>query len=172
LGDDEAAQSNLAALMRSPDGAAFDRVTPLIQREIEAGAAGGAAGATDDAWHMAFGGPQRQGHMPSLPKEVTAATLSESWFENFDVEGEGFQVAQNNVNGRAFGGEIMFAKMSSRVNARNGQNVAVSRDQLLSKWRSNNWLPAGQMLVSDGLVYYKKHDRIVCNRHSFIHEGN
>ena len=168
LGDESAAQSNLAALARLPDGTAFGRITPLIENEIAAGENGNAQGELASAWHMPWGGPRRVGAMPSLPAEVTSATLSEAWFENFDLGAEGFQASNSSGSNQimfdgGFGGGIAMGKAwSSRAYQTKAPNVAVSRDQLLAKWREKNWTPAGQMLISDGLVYYKRHDRVVC----------
>ena len=163
LGDREAAQANLDSLVDSAQADAFEQLAALVKTEIDDGTNQVAALSEADAWPMAWGGPQRLGHMPALPKEVTAATLSEAWFEKFEIDNGAFRAASVQPNnGIIMGGGVFFGRLIASNGRVSTATTPVSRDQLVAKWRSSGWMPAGQMLIADGMVYYKRHERVVC----------
>lgn len=158
VGDVEAARSALARLPQTFGGSTLGRLAELVRLEIGSGSSTPAFAAAD-TWPMPLGGPTRGGHMQALADEVTKDTLSESWFEQFDISGPLASVPSG-AQARTvfFGGHMAF---SGRAVQRQSTSAPVNRQQLLDRWKSNGWLPTGQMLFHDGTVIYKRHDCVV-----------
>ena len=163
LGDQVAAKNTLASLSDAPNANEYQQISRHVEDEIRSGGSADNVASSGRNWHMAWGGPQRKGTMPSLPKAVTAATLSEAWFENYEIDGSAMFAGNSRGNNAVImGGGMFFGKASYRNVRTNVANTQLSREQLVEKWRSSGWMPAGRMLIHNGLVYYKRHDRIVC----------
>jgi outer membrane protein assembly factor BamB len=164
VGDVAAAQAALAQLQQTDAGALLARGISLVQAEIDRGVNVESAAQRGDEWHLAWGNPERTGHMPALPEAVTSATLSESWSEDFEVDGGALASNDNNNDFRrgrvVFGGMAMAKASYAQFPQQPGQ--VMTRDALLQRWKSGGWRPAGHMLLHGGLVYYKRHDRVVC----------
>ncbi len=161
LGDAAAARSTLAELERTSGSAAFARVAEIIKAEADDGAAAAAQVASADGWPLPLGGPERTGHMKSLPSSVTADTLSEAWFENYEIDSGEFTTGVGQMQQKImFGGGGLWAASRSQLRGQPGQPL--TREALLARWKSSGWMPAGQMLLHEGLVFYKRHDRVVC----------
>jgi len=159
LGDLAAARSALAQLDVAADAGALRRAAAMIQREVDAGAAARADTQAPDAWHLPWGGPQRTGHMQPPPKSITNDTLSEAWFDNFEIDDGFLATAQQMRNQILAHGGFAF---QSRARKQQGNAGPPTRDELLARWKSNGWQPTGQMLLHEGFVYYKRHNRVVC----------
>jgi outer membrane protein assembly factor BamB len=98
-----------------------------------------------------------RGHMPALPPTVMSSTLTELWSFAFPTE---FSLA----GGQAFGGPVMYSgpvvyEFSGRM-SRVGTNVAPVGD-VLNRWKSQVWRPAGQLVFADDMVLFKTNNDLV-----------
>lgn len=158
IGDHDAAATVLADLERTADSAVLARRLPLVKGEIarSVGETRGADLAASD-WPMAYGEPSRHGHMQPLPSDATAAKLSEAWVAGFGIDPASISTV-NRAPAQLEGG-FFWTSNAARYPQ---QNLGASLEQTLSNWKTHGWMPAGQLLLKDGLVFYKKQDRIVC----------
>jgi len=104
------------------------------------------ATATCDGWPMRLGTPAGDGRMAVLPVSYTAAGLADGWFEELIDLSDLADVAV------------------PRGVRRSGPSLSpeANREGMIDRWTKSDRMPVGQMLMKDGLVYYKANDRIVC----------
>ncbi|MEQ8787861.1 MAG: PQQ-binding-like beta-propeller repeat protein [Pirellulaceae bacterium] len=116
-----------------------------VRRDIDrVGSETPLASSTGD-WRMPLGGSHRRGHMPALPPTVMSNTLTELWGFAFPATFSQDMAGQVYAGGLvdSFGG-----RASVRATSQGSQ-------QAMQKWRGQAWRPAGQLLMSDGLAYFK-----------------
>ncbi|MCA9269978.1 MAG: PQQ-binding-like beta-propeller repeat protein [Planctomycetales bacterium] len=160
VGDAAAAKSAVAEFERLGAPGALARLAELLKSELELGVAAASASPTDQ-WPMPFGGPQRVGHMPALPAAATGATQTELWTDDFLSSGSQISgVSPEMKQQMVMLGGVMFGRgTSSRMST---NQAPMSRESVLARWRAGGWMPSGNVLFRDGLLYYKRHDRVVC----------
>lgn len=160
VGDLESAKNALDTLDEGQGGVSLARLGALVRGEVAQGLGSGDVVDAGDSWAMNFGGPERIGHMRGLPPAVTADTLSESWFEDFEINGSADGgVPQANNSGVFFGKRALISRSSYVEQPQQGGSA--SRESLLGRWKGNGWMPTGQVLLHNGMVIYKRPDRVV-----------
>ncbi|MCA9267923.1 MAG: hypothetical protein KDA41_05605, partial [Planctomycetales bacterium] len=156
VGDAEAAQSALDELKRAGTS---DRLLSRIEADFSrAGVAKPhLAGASRD-WPMPLGNSARTGHMQSLPLAVTKTTLSELWTEPHEID-----------PAPSGGGQYPFPVYKeieqlrrSVLKSTEDESSAAMRKAMIARWTNGAWAPAGDVLLSDGQVYFKSIDRLMC----------
>lgn len=98
----------------------------------------------DGQWTMRHGGPLRFGVMPSLPQDYLSNDLQLKW--QFMFEPERLYNGDNYL-GNAFAGEDA---MSEKALKPTQKELTAWR-----KWTSNQWRPAGELLMVDDKVLFK-----------------
>jgi outer membrane protein assembly factor BamB/HEAT repeat protein len=108
---------------------------------------GGDAGrvASSGQWRMPLGDSHRRGHMPSLPPTVMSSTLTELWGFAFPAD------FSQEMAGQVYAGGLAMSMRGSAV----VQAASQGGQQAMQKWSGRPWRPAGQLLMSGGLAYFK-----------------
>ena len=165
MGDKQTAQQSLDKLPSVTGPRPPSDVVDLIAADVRSSAqatASVAAAARD--WHLAHGNPSRTGFMVGLPPAATSRTLSELWVREDPL-------AMSAPPGHPRNGVVVFMGgvdvMGGRVLGGRGMDpnqnqTPVSREELITNWRSGGWTPTGRLLFSGGRVYLKTPDRLVC----------
>ena len=96
-------------------------------------------------WTMPLGDPRRWGVMPGVPDEVMASDLAAVWQYYFSPSD---QYKWTDAKGA-----ILIGSDSYSDNAEGTMNSAENR--LVRAWQDKAWRPAGDLLLNDGLVYFK-----------------
>ncbi len=109
-------------------------------------------------WPMLLGSSSRSGAMRPLPSAASERTLTELWVQEVELS-----ASDSNVM-NPWGGMVAPGIMVRRSAVRdpNAQPQVFSREQLVSQWRQNGWLPTGQLLFRDNKVYIKLADELIC----------
>lgn len=94
--------------------------------------------------------------MPPLPADATSKTLTELWGYEYPMI---FQEQPLNRN--------VYAMYGNSAGQSNGPQQ-ISREQVVDRWKSNNWMPAGKLVFGDGRVYFKTNNNIT----AWSTEGN
>jgi len=133
-GDPRSAEAAIAELQ--PGGPARPEIVAKIRDEI---AASGPPPAVETAgWHMDLGTPARDGRMKALGAD--SMHRSPFWTEAWQYESH-LRAPQPSR------GHVVYGVA--------GQHQ--SRGQIVSRWKSGGWLPAGDLLMDAGRVYAKTH---------------
>lgn len=137
---DEAAKA-LGELKNEPDLT----LAPELLEWIEAGAGKrepvivpGAA--NPSAWHMSFGNAERTGTSPDLELGAVTNGLKLAWKQGF----------------------VLTLPPELEGIIRQKEELEEKVPDLLEAWKMVDWMLTGQVLVNDGLLYFKKDDRLVC----------
>jgi outer membrane protein assembly factor BamB len=111
-------------------------------------------------WPQPFGTPARDGHMPALPAGALAGDLHESWsyrVEAFDSDAYRAALASPAEPDQTA------LRMRNVYGADMNPGVAsVSRDTMIENWKSQDWTPTGQAIISGGKVIFRTPTRIAC----------
>lgn len=87
--------------------------------------------------------------MPPLPADATSKTLTELWAYEYPMI---FQEQPLNRN----------SPYMVYNGAPSGKPQQIQRDQVIERWKSSGWTPAGKLLFGDGRVYFKTNNNITC----------
>ncbi|MEX2214997.1 MAG: PQQ-binding-like beta-propeller repeat protein [Phycisphaeraceae bacterium] len=158
-GDGTTAKAALELLSNEGHAARSPQVVAWIRDTIKSG-----GGPTDVAkaageWTMSYGTAARDGLMFGLPADTQyTGVWQDLWSQPFS---SGF--------GMGTGAQAQAPQpitRSSRIAVNSGLqpvgNEADQRKQTSEKWGSSNWIPADQLLLHDGKVYFRAYDGVGC----------
>jgi outer membrane protein assembly factor BamB len=89
--------------------------------------------------------------MPQLPADATSKTLTELWAYEYPML---FQEQPLNRN--------MAYAVYDGSGRQTFERRPIPRDQVIDRWKSSGWTPAGKLLFGDGRVYFKTNNNITC----------
>lgn len=159
VGDAVAAKTALAELNKT-DGARPTRsVMAAIQADVErSGKSSALLTKSSRDWLMPLGGAGRKGYMQSLPDAAMSSTLTELWGTRFPVK-----VTKATATPRPvfYSSDLPGTPIVSDPTAPAGKTSADDKS-IAHNWQSKGWSPAGQILFSDGKVFSKTGNELLC----------
>ena len=172
VGDPELARGMLKEIKSQPIPAVPMAVIKLVEEDIEvvAGARIAAADQTG-AWVIPYGSPRRAGLMPAAAENPPAG-LIESWTQGYELTlppGEEWEEIGKVQAAAEEGEQTDRVAQALLLNEDPFQRQLNSRtkepptdEEIIAKWKENGWLPVGQVLLNEGMIYFKTDDRVVC----------
>lgn len=160
MGDAKSAAELLAEAKDVPshrlDPALLARIEAEILRSTRVFSA---AGRPREQWRLSWGGPQRDGHMRPIPGWVAGSPLTESWTAGFDLG-----VPANSVAAKvALPQPQAIVRLGLRVRTVSFfPSVPVPSGNMIDNWKQYGWTPTSRLLLSNGRVYFKGDERLVC----------
>jgi outer membrane protein assembly factor BamB len=115
-------------------------------------------------WVMPLGTPARDGSMQALAAGAMDRPLSETWAYKIDAfESEEFkrQLADGRTPATT---DLAMRRVAISSYSPRGGGVAPApgRDQLVARWKTQNWFPTAQALVHDGKLIVRTYTHVVC----------
>lgn len=156
VGDSVAAGQMLDEMEKTDGPKPNFRLVNLVRNDLErsAGSSVAQVGSSQD-WLMSLGTPTRQGHMKGLSANFMKSRLTEAWGYQFPLSGS--LTAQNQT---AYSGDVVMVKRSIRGGVQ--PTGPITTEQLVPRWKSQGWQPAGQLLLAGNKVYFKTNNDITC----------
>lgn len=122
-----------------------------------------------------YGDSESSGAMGSIAEAYFVSEFSEKWSYPFEVNET--QQMNNNPWAAYYGDvdlETVYAMSSAGISipmravSPNGNSQKtpvrkIDRNLVLGKWRQHEWMPVGDLLLNDGLLYFKNGERVVCS---------
>jgi len=146
---DRAAAAAIFDRLAAEGAVAATRLARVRRGLREAADGGGSAERPSDgsvSWPMRFGGPRRDGLMPAMSAPPTGggrAIWPMLWQESLPPP----------PPDAAWAGHVTYVGEGQRPQ---------SRPHLVRRWREHGWLPVNRVVFSEGLVYHKSDDRLIC----------
>ncbi len=185
LGDRKAAEKTLAVAVTSARPRLDSQVAEWVEKDLQkVGSADSENLSKVVDWPCVLGSVRRRGTMPTLPAASTSKTLSELWQYEFPIPVSPIATAgMPRVNGPAVmgniapmimrGGRVVGVARAQMFVPGGGMPIAtgkpvseslskVRRESLLASWAQNKWQPTTQLLLHNGLVYFKSRDQLLC----------
>jgi outer membrane protein assembly factor BamB len=147
LGDKSAADEFLNLVAKAGSTGPARSLVGLVTRELAKKNAMGPAEQPQD-FLVAWGGPARRGAMRGLPAETYQATLTDRGFFEYPLQ------FPEQINPQ-FGFYPGMPNTATNV-------TTVARPQLMDRWKTAGWRPAGNVLIQDGRIYLKTSEDLVC----------
>lgn len=150
LGDKTGADEFLGLVVKAGGTGPARSLLGLVTRDL---AKKSAANITDhqNDFPMAWGGSARRGAMRGLPPESYQATLTDRGFFEYPLQ------LPEQV-------QMQYGYYAPGMQNQGTNSQAVARPQLMDRWKTAGWRPAGTVLVQDGRIYLKTSEDLVCFR--------
>ncbi len=135
------------------------RVTQFIE---EAPARNRDATSVAGDWSMTLGGPSRNQTMLPPPKGTVDKTLTELWGDPYSISlSNQARNIRSPYQTRFIGGRGgMVVPAQQKAAAAKGNDAA--DEAWINRWKAGKWMPASEILLHNGLIYYKTDKFIVC----------
>ncbi len=147
-------------------------VIKLVEKDIEMVADNrGTASDRVGSWILPYGSPERTGLMPEAATDLPAGMI-ESWVQGYELTlppGEEWEEIgrvqaaaekKENPNREALALLLNDDPFQRQLNSQTKEPP--TDEEIIARWKENGWLPVGQVLLNDGLIYFKTDDRVVC----------
>ena len=142
---------------RRLDPALLVRVEAEIQRSARQFSA---SGSPRSQWRLAWGGASRDGHMQPVPGWAAGTLLTESWTASFDL---GIPASTSSASAAAPSANVNVRRIGFGPRGRLGRaSGSVPAGTLTDNWKQFGWMPTSKLLLSNGRVYFKGHERLIC----------
>lgn len=158
--------------LQSDRGDLSERVITLVDAEVQRLATGDVSSPNMVAQRNALLGTEaRSGHMPELAMATLPAELETLWFDDFYRDPPKSTKPNGKVNRQPvprpgpFDPPVRFQRRAPVVlqaYPRRPTTNVPTIESMESHWRQSQWRPSAQMLVHDGLAFFRSHDRVMC----------
>ena len=175
LGDIESAKEILGELKSQPIPPVPVAVIRYVEEDMADAADRLAVSGKNRGWTLPQGSPARSGLMPEPPVAGTSG-LIKVWQQRYQLtlpkgpewaaiaEAQGEESERPGENADA--GEAPERRGIDPFGNPGAKKPVIvkqpSDERIVTKWKLNHWKPVGQVLLRDGKIYFKTHDRIVC----------
>lgn len=152
LGDREGAIGILKEIEQQ--GAIGESLMSMVKTDVESAENQllDIGGQDSKQWLMDMGRPDRRGAMPSPKIKEGISNLGIIWQFDFPMN-----LRESAVYTSPFSSDQLGAQEDG---VESGSASGMSA--VLKRWKDNNWYPKSQVLVRDGLVYFRSNNDIVC----------
>lgn len=178
VGEVKLAREMLGEIKSQPIPPVPVAVIKLVEADIEVVASERTSGGgRDGSWTMPLGGPQRSGLMPA-PGEVAGGVVK-AWTQRFELTtqtgGEWDTITSSEEAKLAKASDAPKEEALAQLMANDpfgGRITAtpakpLTDDEVVERWKEKGWLPVGQVLMHEGRLYFRTHDRVaVCDASS------